>query len=120
VSAASLRPTHGCSERLGTYEAIERADHLPEHAQANRRSAIDRLHTSLRRQLGPAIGARLGPMGQGHAHGAGLVPIAEAGGPREPGVVAGQGPDTPAEPGDKQVPVLLEDGEGIRSKESSE
>ena len=56
-------------------------------------------------------------MREGHAHGAGLVPIAKGGGPVERWVVAGQRPDAPAEPGDEQVRVLLENGEGVRSKE---
>jgi hypothetical protein len=120
VSVVLLRLTHGRRERLGTHEAIERADHPPQRAQAQRCSAVDRLHASLRDQLRPAIGAGRGPVRDGHAHGAGLVPIAKAGGPGERGVVAGQRPDAPGEPGDEQVPVLLENGEGIRSKELPE
>jgi hypothetical protein len=48
------------------------------------------------------------------------MPIAKAGGSIEGGVVTRQRPDAPAEPGDEQVRVLLEDGEGIRSKELPE
>ena len=115
-----LRLTHGRRERLGTHEAIERADHPPQRAQAKRCRAVDRLHASLRDQLRPAIGAGRGPVREGHAHGAGLVPIAKAGGPGERGLVAGHGPYAPAEPGDEQVRVLLESGEGVRSKELPE
>ena len=98
ASAAPLRPKHGRRERLGTHEAIERADHLPEHPQAKRCGAVDRLHASLRGQLRPAIRARCDPVREGHAHGAGLVPIAKGRRVGERGVVAGQGPDAPAEP----------------------
>ena len=66
--------------------------------QAKRCGAVDRLHASLRGQLRPAIGARCGPVREGHAHGAGLVPIAKGRRVGERGVVAGQGPDAPAEP----------------------
>ena len=112
--------THGRRERLGTHEALERADHPPEQAQAKRSSAVDRLDASRRDQLRPAIGARGDPVGEEHARGAGLVPIAKAGGPIELGVVTRQRPDAPAEPRDEQVRVLLEHGEGIRSKELPE
>ena len=98
MSTAFLRPTHGRRERLGTHEAIERADRLPEHPQAKRCGAVDRLYASLRGQLRPTIGARCDPVREGNAHGAGLVPIAKGRSAGERGVVAGQGPDATAEP----------------------
>jgi tocopherol cyclase len=120
ASGVRLCPPHRSREPLRTHEALERADHPPEHPQASPCGAIDRLHASFRDQLRPTVGAGRAPLGEEHAHGAGLVPIPEGVRPLEAGIVAGQRPDAPAQSRDEQVRVLLEDGEGVRSKELAE
>src|SRR3954468_8712379 len=112
VSGRALGAARRDRQGLGSDEALEAAHDRPDGAQAQGRVAVDGLDAGLAHERRPAVGGvLLDPVREEHADGAGLVPVRELLRVTQPGVVAGERPDAPAQAGDEMVLAVVEDGE---------